>query len=287
MPVIAVASPIGDMSATGTGTIDSQRLTLAAHTGITHEFRMSLSKTSDIFTAFSWADTNTEGAVDASSGLTNFTIALDEAKFAGALKAVIEQALGGKANAAFSLQTDRSSVPAAEAVTDPSNLSGGTRNAQTILDREVRLEVEAELDANGVLEYLEGDSLGYFNLALDASGGAVDLATKLAVSGPLRNLFLQFPNRSSEVGLTDASGSRLPVAEGDAVAFVFNVSPSVNLIQRGETTDADSSGGSMGANGQNTTPPDLSTSNMPMSHDGAFTLVTGTRKIAFVVEVTA
>jgi hypothetical protein len=278
MPAFLVASPLADMAATGSGVIESQEHTAAAHTTITHEFRISLSKTHDLFGAFSWADVNTEGAVDVSSGQSNFTIALDESKFEAAMAYVIANALGGKPAATFGLSTSVSAVPGAQTAVDPSNLSGVARTAQNILDREVRLEVEAELNANGVLEYLEGDSLGNFALALDASGGASDMYSKLSVDAALRNLFLQIPNRTSEVGLTDASGSRLPVAAGDAIAFVFSVAPAVTISQATESADASSpAGASANALGPTTN----------MTLNGSTILTTDDRKIAFVVEVTA
>lgn len=279
MPAQLVASPLADMNATGTGTIESQEYTAAAHTDITHEFRISLAKTHDLFGAFSWSDVDTEGNVDVSSGQTNFNISLDQAKFEAALAYVIRNALGGKANSTFSLVTNQSGVSSAQAVTAPTNLSGADAVAETILDREVRLEVEDELDANGVLEYLEGDSLGDFSLSLDASGGAADMYDRLSEIPALRNLFLQIPNRTSEVGETDASGSRLPVKEGDQVVFVFSVSPSVTITQVTENADAANNAVSETPGA----PEDLSTANMPMGMQ----LTTGTRKIAFVVEVTA
>jgi hypothetical protein len=276
-----VASPTGAMSATGTGQIESQQYTSAAHTGITHEFRTTRSKTSDLFTAFSWQDVNTELNTDVSSGQTNFTIALDYAKFHAALKDVIESALGGKANSSFSFATNQSSVPAAEAYTDPSNLNGVARTAENILDREIRLEVETELNANGVLEYLEGDSLGYFDLYLDASGGATDMFTKLSATAALRNLFLQIPNRLTEVAESDVSGGRLPVATGDAIAFVFSVTPSVSITQTTESGDA------QGSAAGNAAEP-LGTVKMGGSDTAVMSasiLNTDPRKIAFVVTV--
>jgi len=279
-----VAAPTAVMAATGSGEIESQQYTSAAHTGITHEFRISRAKTDDLFAAFSWADVSTEGNVDVSSGQTDFTVALDAAKFKAALMSVIQNAIGGKPSAVFGLSTNQSTVPAATAAVDPSNLNGGTKNAQTILDREIRLEVEAQLDANGVLEYLEGDSLGKFSLFLDASGGAADMYDKLSVTAALRNLFLQIPNRLSEVGETDASGSRLPVKEGDAIAFVFNVTPSVTITQASESADNTAYGSNAGAAAE-----PLGTAVMPPDNallNGAV-LSTATRKIAFVVEVTA
>jgi hypothetical protein len=276
MSAFIVASPVGSMNATGTGEIESQQFTAASHTGITHEFRVQRAKNAALFSAFSWADVNTEGAVDASAGQTDFTIALDESAFAAALQSVIEQAVGGKANT-FSIATSQSTVPGAKTYNNPSNLGSATATAQNILDREIRLEVEAALDANGVLEYLEGDSLGKFSLALDASGGAADMADKLNVTSVLRNLFLQLPNRSSEVGLTDASGSRLPVKEGDAVAFVFTVTPSVTITQVDETADAQGSAAGNAATGIGVSPT------MVMGS----TLSTDARKIAFIVDVTA
>jgi hypothetical protein len=276
-----VASPTGEMNATGTGTIESQQHTAASHTAITHEFRVNVPVAGALFAAISWADVNTEGNVDASSGQTDFTVSMDQAAFAAALKTVIENALGGKASATFSLSTNASGVSTpATLAGDPSNLNGGSRIAETVLDREVRLEVEAALNRNGVLEYLEGDSLGEFALALDASGGAADMASKLpSNSAALRNLFLQIPNRTSGgVAVTDESGSRLPVQAGDEIAFIFNVAPSVTITQVAETADAAAPAAGAAAN-------DLTETSMPV--DGIAILTTETRKIAFIVQVVA
>lgn len=279
--ILAVAAPLAVMDASGTGTIETQQHTTAAHTSVTHEFRTTLSASHNLFAAFSWADVDTEGNVDASSGQTDFTISLDQAMFAAALKSVIETATGGKATSSFGVSTNVTSVPAAQSYNLPSNLGMASATAETVMDREIRLEVEAELDANGVLEYLEGDSLGNFALHLDASGGAADMADKLGASNTaeLRNLLLQFPNRTDVIGLTDASGARLPVKAGDAVAFVFSVSPAVYITEVNQAGDAP---------GANTTGNEasaaLNTANM--ATDGVTILSTGTRKIVFTVDVT-
>lgn len=276
MPVLAVASPLGVMDASGTGTIETQVHTTAAHTAITHEFRMELPANDDLFKAFTWSDVNTEGNVDASAGETDFTISLDQTLFEARLAYVIANAVGGAAASTFSVSTDVSSVPGAQTYANPSNLGAAAATAQNVLDREIRLEVEAALNTNGVLEYLEGDSLGSFNLVLDASGGAADMYTKLSASGPLRNLLLQFPNRTTVYGETDVSGN-LPVAAGDAVSFVFTVSPEVTIS---EVNQSEASG--------NTNPAvsnPLDTANMIL--DNSTFLSTGTRKIVFTVDVTA
>ena len=282
MPLF-VASPTGLMEATGSGYIESQQHTVAAHTGITHEFRLDVSKEGALFSAITWADVSTEGDLDASSGETDFTVTMDQAAFAAALQTVIENAIGGKATLGpFNLATN-ASPPAAKATETPGNLAGAPKYAQTILDREVRLEVEGHLNSNGVLEYLEGDSLGGFSLVLDASGGAANMASQLTSnSAALRNLFLQIPNRTSgDVALTDESGSRLPVQEGDEIAFIFDVAPSVTITQVAETADA--AGSAAGA-----TENDLTTSSAPaMPVDGIAILTTEPRKIVFIVQVIA
>lgn len=275
-----VASPLGDMDATGTGNIESQQHTSASHTLITHEFRINVSKTATLFSSITWADVNTEGDVDASSGETDFDVSMNKGVFAAALQAVIEGALGGKASAAFTLTTNASAASTAATVVDPSNIGAAPKIAQTVLDREVRLEVEGHLDANGVLEYLEGDSLGNFALALDASGGAADMAEKLSARAALRNLILQIPNRTSGgVALTDETGTRLPVQAGDEIAFVFTVAPEVTITQVSESADAAGAAAGTAAN-------DLTLANI-MPVDGTAILTTGSRKIAFVVQVIA
>ena len=283
--VLIVAKPEGSITTNGAGIVESQDLAYAGHTGITHEFRIPLSKTANLFSAFSWEDVNTEGDIDVSSGDTNFTIALDEAKFKAALQAVIEGATGGKSTATFDLFTDHTSVPAARTVAAWGNLGSDISNCRTILDREVRKEVENLLDSNNVLEYLEGDSLGEFSLTLDASGAAADMYSKLMADNGkrMRNLFLQIPNRNSEVAYTDASGSRLPVKEGDAVAFVFGTAPAVTITQRRQDAEgvnaADSNGG--------VTEPALSLPNPLYTATEVVSMNAGYRRIAFVIDVTA
>jgi hypothetical protein len=104
--------------------------------------------------------------------------------------------------------------------------------------------------------------------------------SKLSATAALRNLFLQIPNRVTEVNETDVSGQRLPVAVGDAIAFVFNVTPSVAITQAIESGDAQGS-----AAGNSAEP--LGTANMGGDNTvmSASILNTGTRKIAFVVTV--
>jgi hypothetical protein len=264
------------MDASGSGSIETQVHTSAAHTGITHEFRIDLATDDDLFKAFVWADANTEGAVDASSGQTDFTITLDQVKFEARLAHVIFNAEGGAAAAAFSVSTNINTVAAAKAYANPSNLGAAAPTAQNILDREIRLEVEAELDTNGVLEYLEGDSLGNFSLVLDGSGGAADMYGKLSAPGPLRNLFLQFPNRTTVYAETDVSGN-LPVEAGDAVSFVFNVSPSVKIAEVNQSETS-------GAGESNAVSNALGTTDMVLNN--STNLSTAPRKIVFTVDVT-
>jgi hypothetical protein len=282
--VLVVAAPLATMAASGDGYVETQQHATAAHTTITHEFSMDVPAGADLFKAFYWEDVNTEGAVDASSGETDFTITLDHVKFVAALKALIDGAEGGKLDICGDYSTDTSYSYSAGSVTGPSNLGlGVTPIAQTILDREIRLEVEAELDTNGVLEYLEGDSLGGFNLFLESSGGAEDMAGKLDEDGSgntvyLRNLLLQFPNRTDVVGSTDASGN-LPVKAGDAVAFVFNVSPEVTVEQRNQL-GPDAGAGTTNNEAANDLGP---TTNMTLNNTTFLT--TGTRKIVFIAKV--
>ena len=86
----AIASPLGVMDASGTGVVETIQHTSAAHTSVTHEFRAVLSKTHNLFKAFSWSDVDTEGNVDASSGYAEFNLALDQAKFRDALAQVAQ-----------------------------------------------------------------------------------------------------------------------------------------------------------------------------------------------------
>jgi hypothetical protein len=280
MSCFAIAAPVAVMDASGTGVIETIQHTTASHTSVTHEFRAVVSKTSNLFKAFTWSDIDTEGNIDASSGYADYNLALDQAMFRDALAQVIIDASGGKLAAAGSYATDTSAVPAKGALAATYSLGSAFPNTRVVLDREIRKEVEVELDANGVLEYLEGDSLGEFELAIDASGGAADMASKLAAKGPLRNFFLQIPNRTSVLGETDASGDRLPVKEGDAVAFVFNVSPAVAITERQQTS---------GAAATNASSNPLGTANMGGvdTQLNASQLTSGTRKIVYIVEVSA
>ena len=280
----AIASVLGAMDASGTGVVETIQHTTASHTSVTHEFRAVLSATHNLFKAFTWSDVDTEGNVDASSGYAEFNLALDQDKFRDALAQVIVDASGGKLATAASKAYATSAtggIPAARDKDATYSLGSAVPNTRTVLDREIRKEVETELDTNGVLEYLEGDSLGEFELAVDASGGAADMASKLAVKGALRNFFLQIPNRSGGAGVdseTDNSGNCLPVKAGDAVAFVFNVSPAVYITERNQTAGA---GPVIGSSNP------LGTANMAGVDTAlnASLLTSGTRKIVYIIEV--
>lgn len=277
MPILAVASPLATMDASGEGYVEKQQHTTAAHTSITHKFYINAVPTADLFTAFSWADVDTEGNVDVSSGQTDFTISLNSAQFIAALAQVIADASGGKLSSAGSVSTNTSYTQSVDALAATYVLGANKPTARTVMDREVRKEVEDALNTNGVLEYLEGDSLGGFSLRLDASGGAADMASKLGSNNTaaLRNLLLQFPNRTDVIGLTDASGARLPVMAGDSIAFVFNVSPKVSIQEQDQSGDAPT------ANNATTTGAEASSALSVATAE----LSTGTRKIAFIVNV--
>lgn len=286
-----VAAPVGTLDASGSGNIESQEYAAAAHTAITHVFRIDVPKSSAMFSAFSWKDANTEGNTDVSAGDTDITdISLNQTQFAEALASVLRDASGGKVTDAsgISIATAHGS-PAAlgESVVSPYALdSGALPTARYVLKSEVRKEVEDQLDINGVLEYLEGDSLGSFVFDIDASGGAADMAGKLSVSAALRNLILQFPNRPAEFeGETTDTYSKLPVIAGDELTFVFNVSPVVTITQTSESANMIAAANN--ATGAGAEP--LGTTDMP-GNDAALSglaLTTGTRKVAFIVQVTA
>jgi hypothetical protein len=278
----AIASPLGSMDASGTGIIETIVHTNASHSSVTHEFRATASKTSNLFTAFTWSDANTEGSTDASSGYAEYNLALDQAMFRDALAQLIIDASGGKLTSAASYATNTSGVPAQGSLAATYSLGVAFPNTRVVLDREIRKEVEVELDTNGVLEYLEGDSLGEFELAIDASGGAADMATKLAVKGALRNFFLQIPNRTSVLAEIDWSGNRLPVNEGDAVAFVFDVAPTVYITERNQT-----SGALQGTTVGSSNPLGTAVMGGADTVLNASVLTSGTRKIVYIIEVTA
>jgi hypothetical protein len=285
MPITAVASPLGDMDASGTGIVQAFNYTNAAHSGITHVFTVNASATHDVFKAFKWYDNNTEGSLDASSGNASVTVTLDQGAFAQALAALMANAQGGYVGTTtVSLTTSRAAGYSEPPVAGYSGMAAYTSNVRDVLDREVRKEVENELDNNGVLEYLEGDSLGQFQLGVDYSGGAIDMAGKLADDSKLRNLFFQFPNRDDAVGVLDASGGRLPVISGDSVGFVFNISPAVEITEVpknpevADTTETPTSS----ALASGTTTATAAGLNI-----GAVSFTTSTRKAAFVIKVTA
>jgi hypothetical protein len=275
-----VASPVGEFDASGTGYVESQEYAAAAHTAITHVFRIQLSKSSDLFSAFSWADVNTEGNVDVSAGETDISgAALDQAQFAAVLAQVLRDASGGKLTANATIMTAHGS-PAAlgEQYSAIYALdSNAPRTARYVMKSEVRKEIEDMLDANDVLEYLEGDTLGNFQFDIDASGGAADMAAKLADNAALRNLILQFPNRPAEFsGETESSYNKLPVIAGDELTFVFNTTPEVTITETAEPASViDASNAGVATAGDE----DLDVAGLQVS--------TSTRKIAFIVEVIA
>lgn len=249
-PVFIVAKPIAEMAADGDGHVERVQHATHIASAVQYEFRAQVPVNSALFTSITWADTNTEGAVDLSSGVARFDISMNTVAFAAALADVIRDASGGKLATVGDYQTLTSANTAGVLAGDPSNLSSSIRNAQTILDREVRLEVESLLDVNGVLEYLEGDSLGGFSLFLDASAGAEDMAARMGDSGQhttadahLRNFFLQIPNRPTLYDAEGVSGEQtesgsLPVMVGDTLGFVFNINTTVNIQEVDTTADA-------------------------------------------------
>lgn len=285
-----VASPVAALDASGAGYVESQQYAAAAHTAISHIFRMNVSKGSDMFSAFSWKDLNTEGTTSGETAITD--LSLNQLKFRDALMAVINDASGGKLADASgsSIVTAHGRGELGDKYTLPYAFEGNAASPtiRYVLQSEVRNEVEQMLNANGVLEYLEGDTLGNFVFAVDASGGAANMSTLLSADAALRNLILQFPNRPSEFGAGASEYTKLPVIAGDEITFVFNVSASVMINQ---TTEAGSnivtgagaavanapaenlSGSSIFASGGNTT--------------SGLNVSTTTRKVAFIVKVTA
>lgn len=295
--VFILANQAGAMSASGTGEVETVVHTNATHSGVEYEFRIDLPVTHNLFKSIGWADRNTEGAVDAGSGVAAFDISMNKQMFRDALVTVINDASGGPIDDTVSTdvyETDATGarVPATLAAL-PSNLGNATPTARTIIDREVRLEVERLLNTNGVLEYLEGDSLGKFSLYLDASAGAWDMAGKLGdISGNLRNFFLQIPNRDyatvagAPYTATDSAGT-LPVMVGDTIGFVFDIDTTVSITEA-DTTNA----GAVG-----TTNPAVSNplgavigNNLPFDYFDSTsagydtTLTTGARRVIFIVK---
>jgi hypothetical protein len=274
----AVAEPIVNLDASGAATIEGRVPEAAVHTAISHMFRLNVPASSGLFSAFTWSDLNTEGHVDASAGDTYITAQkLDQATFAAALAQVINDAVGGKltGNATVATTHDVSGNPLGEAYAGVYALdSGASRTVRYELKSEIRYEMEQLLNSNNVAEYLEGDSLGSFQFAVDASGAAAEMATQMDVSGVLENFILQFPNRPSVVGLSGESYTGLPVIPGDELSFVFTSTPEVTITELPEE----------GAANVNGAPNPGSEPALGMA---GLNISTSTRKIAFVVRVTA
>lgn len=283
--VFIVARPIADMDATGTGIVEKVTQASHTHTGVEYEYRADVAIASELFTSITWADINTEGAIDASSGSARFDISMNKTLFAAALAGVIRTAVGGKLAAAGNYATAASANTQGSLAADPSNLGSAAKTAQTILDREVRLEVEALLNVNGVLEYLEGDSLGQFSLSLDASGGAEDMADRLGDDqADLRNFFLQIPNRPTLYDTAGVSGEQadsgsLPVMVGDTLGFVFDIDTEVTISE--PPVDAGAIESVTG------TAPALGVTGTLANPYVSGTLSTANRRAIFIVTVTA
>lgn len=282
--VRAVAQPVVNLDASGTATIESRVPEAAIHTQITHVFRLDVPKTSGLFTAFSWADDNTEGHMDASAGDTYITAQeLDQATFAAALAQVINDASGGALSAYKVVATthDVSGNPLQEDYATPYALdSGAPRTVRYELKSEIRKEMEELLNSNNVVEYLEGDSLGSFYFAVDASGAANEMAAQMDVSGVLENFILQFPNRPSVVNKTDETFNGLPVIPGDELSFVFTSTPKVTITELSEDGGANPGGAADPG-----IAPALDMAGVNTSATSGLDITTGQRKIAFIVRV--
>jgi hypothetical protein len=309
MPATLVARPMVNMDASGEGVVEAFNYTNAAHTGITHVFTVNAAEDHNLFKSIQWQDDDTEGDLDASSGAARVNLTYNVSQFAESLASLLAGASGFYVGGGVTAVTSRSSGFATPTQQQYQNktVSGTIRD---VLDKEVRREVELELDNNNVLEYFEGDSLGEFSLRVDYSGGAAAMADRMSEMPNLRNLFFQIPNRQGAVSLLDASGDRLPVMSGDSVVFVFHIVPRVDITENARN-DPDSADGANATTGT-TTNSNLQPTGGVVSVDGvnygagssisyavtapsatandysdAITFITGSRKIALVINVTA
>ena len=123
--------------------------------------------------------------------------------------------------------------------------------ADVALGNDITGSLVSQIQSDGLINTVEDAALSAITLALDASGGAIDLAGQLDVSACER-IYLQIPATTLSLYM-DASEnqttSALPLAVGDKLTFVFDIWVSTVAVTAQQVViTGDISGGTINGN---------------------------------------
>jgi hypothetical protein len=214
-----VAPYIADLDASGAAF--AQKLTPVSHTitGIEYLYAANVPLANDLFAAFDVSD------ADISEGWAAVEVNLDETKFVGALAGHMAAAKGGKLGTADILSSNVGGSAF------PGKPAGKDELLQDTVHDEIKDEINAALNANSVIEYMEANDVSLFVLDVDWSGAAKNMYDGLDAD-LRRQMFLQIGNRPIN-GNADASPINRTFSQilrtGDQLAFVFDMNASVKV----------------------------------------------------------
>jgi hypothetical protein len=273
MSAIIVAPAIGALAASGSGAVATEVPVSYVIAGITHRFVKDISASDALFLALDVSDN------DPAPGQSGYNVLMDQSAFAAALKALMDSATGGAVGGAGA--TIAAGTGVAAAVAQPKTLA-------ELLTSEVRSEVQAALDSNDILAFLEANTFSGLTITVDTSGGAADIAGKLNNNDDLKIMFQQIPNRETVIGETVTSTGALPVRAGDKISFVFDLTATISVTETENPAPTDGAPAS-GASGNATDPGEgvqaLPGYGSPGANAAATTYASRSRRVEFLFTV--
>jgi hypothetical protein len=266
MPAGIVAPYLATLPASAAGQVESIQATNVAFTGIQYLYFADAALTSGLFSAFTVSD--------ADSGTNaNVSVAIDQDMFKAALRVLMAAAQGKRLDSSEGLDTSNLLSKAA----------AGSNTLDITLKEEIRAEIAAELNDNGVLETLEADVVNDLTMTVEWSNGAANMAAGLDNADLLKAMYLQLPQRAvsgsddyNADGNTSFTFSQI-MASGDRMAFVFSSDPSVAVTAEPVNVVT---GAAAGTNGS----PAYGTTGAQIANPGV-TFNSPNRRIAFVITV--
>lgn len=271
-----VAPAIGSLNASGSGSVTKETPVSWVINGITHRFTKDISANDALFTAFDISD------ADPAAGSSAYVITMDESAFAAALKALMDSAVGAAVGNNASVNGPFATIAAGSVL---ASAPASPKTLAALLTTEVRAEVQAALDTNGVLAFLESNTFSDLAISVDTSGGAADIAGKLNNANDLKIMFQQIPNRETVIDELVTTHDRLPVKVGDKISFVFDLAETITITENTNAAPAD--GGSGNATGAGEGPQAASPAAYPSqgAQAAATTYVGGVRRVEFLLTV--
>jgi hypothetical protein len=206
---------VASMNFTGSGTVEHINKPTYQINDIEYLYGASLAASHGLFAAF----TVTDGPE--LSGNADVTVVLADS-FKAALRTQMEAATGGKLTTKANLVTD-----SLEAVPTGS----GVKTMDATMKDEVTAEIEAALNENNVVEFLEADSVA-LTLTVEWSNGAASMYDGLTAE-LLKGMYLQIGNRAI-ANDQDAGGPKTfsqILQSGDKLAFVFDVNGQIAVTE--------------------------------------------------------